>query len=710
MGRGLFSGRSTPSQTQPHQVISTPTLIATDALPRDDLHTLGEESSFIDLRPTKSRSHKENDRPKTAGSGSGRSRSRSRADPRIARRPPPSIDEQLSPFPPPGGTPTYLDSNDEMIGMALGSPRGDPNWESPSQPSEPVEIPSLPMTTILAGPDERGGDYKPKSQKWKKLGGLFGGRRQQEARGDSNPRSFWDVYAQHAQVQPARDFAQARQPESRTEVRSEAQILPDRPANPPPYSVTPPPRGDSLPVPTLEVRSTPSPIEEVEHEINKMIAHNSWNMDESPISPVDQVDEIPLEPLSPHTSTVDMGRTISPPEEEVRPSPPEHTKGTDGDSESVLFQIEPSSLLEPASFLDTQFDFSQGPLLDIEIPNIQMERYSVMFGSFLTTDKSDKSDRSSILARRQVDKRLERLKTIPDAEERLQEDEPEAEKKSILARGQADTRLGGLKPLPDVLEEMAEVAVEEGRGRDNLPLVQASNPQSSASMSHHEGKGLLEVKPQRRATSPSPVRSPSFSLFPATTQKPLKIHGSSNHHSPAKASGLQRSHTAPGAISPNRTTFESTPTKARVAPQAVNHERFLFKVQSPSQTTSSSSNPAKWSSDGSMLSSVSSQSSEDEDDGEDLILDSKPLMPLAEQEEPAWEVIVPAPIVSNHQREDISQSRKLSPCIRRMYTDMQGSSLKCAWEHTSNLHCTSNLQTATRADGSTRNESRTRPA
>jgi hypothetical protein len=50
---------------------------------------------------------------------------------------------------------------------------------------------------------------------------------------------------------------------------------------------------------------------------------------------------------------------------------------------------------------------SSGPLLDVEIPSIKMERYSVMFGSVLQSQPA-----SSLLARRQAT--LDRLKTIND--------------------------------------------------------------------------------------------------------------------------------------------------------------------------------------------------------------------------------------------------------------------------------------------------------
>ncbi|XXG94422.1 hypothetical protein Hte_000678 [Hypoxylon texense] len=57
---------------------------------------------------------------------------------------------------------------------------------------------------------------------------------------------------------------------------------------------------------------------------------------------------------------------------------------------------------------------SSGPLLDVEIPNITMERYSVMFGSVLQPQHQP-----SLLARRQAT--MQKLKTIDDAIEKEEE-------------------------------------------------------------------------------------------------------------------------------------------------------------------------------------------------------------------------------------------------------------------------------------------------
>lgn len=64
---------------------------------------------------------------------------------------------------------------------------------------------------------------------------------------------------------------------------------------------------------------------------------------------------------------------------------------------------------------------TSSPFLDIEIPSIKMERYSVMFGSVLNTGGTSNS--SSLLARRQAT--LEKLKTIND---RILQEEEEKER------------------------------------------------------------------------------------------------------------------------------------------------------------------------------------------------------------------------------------------------------------------------------------------
>ncbi len=125
---------------------------------------------------------------------------------------------------------------------------------------------------------------------------------------------------------------------------------------------------------------------------------------------------------------------------------------------------------------------SASPFLDIEIPDIKMERYSVMFGSVLNPQQPP----SSLLARRQAT--LDRLKTIND---KLREEDAK------------------------------------------------------------------EAARQKRKTSPQPVKSPAFSLFPQSTPSAKKPE------SPRKLSPRMRSNTSPAVLpSPVQPTFEHDPMRA----------------------------------------------------------------------------------------------------------------------------------------------------
>jgi len=173
--------------------------------------------------------------------------------------------------------------------------------------------------------------------------------------------------------------------------------------------------------------------------------------------------------------------TSKPPmmKEEASPEPP--PKDSWGPTASI-----PKLTVSTGSKDTSPRTLGSGPMLDVDIPDIQMERYSVMFDSLLRPERS-----SSLFVRRQAN--------------------PEK-----------------LKPL---------------------------NELSMKKESVNSGNGML--KPYRRATSPSPVKSPTFSLslFPppvsARDNHPLSPRVPSLHRPPP----LQRSNTAPGALSPSRQTF-----------------------------------------------------------------------------------------------------------------------------------------------------------
>ncbi|MCJ1430985.1 hypothetical protein MMC27_000335 [Xylographa pallens] len=158
-------------------------------------------------------------------------------------------------------------------------------------------------------------------------------------------------------------------------------------------------------------------------------------------------------------------------------------------------------------------------MLRVDIPDVSMDRYSIMFSQVL------KPEQPSLMVRRQA--QLERLKTIGDT-----------------------------KPLPNPVQAMANPSI-----------------------------------PIRRATSPSPrSMSPSFSLFPAPQISSKRVP---SPLSLIRPSPLHRSATAPGALSPARTAFESSTriSKGSTLPSAT--------IRSPTQSSETpvSAHGPKWSSD-----------------------------------------------------------------------------------------------------------------
>ena len=208
------------------------------------------------------------------------------------------------------------------------------------------------------------------------------------------------------------------------------------------------------------------------------------------------------------------------------------------------------------------------PSLDIEIPDSQMERYSVMFSGILGNSKS-----SNLLARRS--RMLEKLRTIADDAENTQ-----------------------TEPVPE-LPEIPKIA----KGESHL------TPHSQV----------------RRATSPTPGKSPSFVLFPHQANGQA-IEGSVTSGPSNKSTTLQRSHTAP-SHSPRRQAFDFE-LNAAEEPEVI--------VESPGQTTSSSHRRPKWGSDGSYLSPTSTAGTDHQDD--DIIFNVKAVSVLNESE-PQWEMV-----------------------------------------------------------------------
>jgi hypothetical protein len=165
-------------------------------------------------------------------------------------------------------------------------------------------------------------------------------------------------------------------------------------------------------------------------------------------------------------------------------------------------QVEPSTTSTKTLSHDTTASVNDGgPLLDVSLPDITMERYSVMFGNLLQSDPS----RSSLLVRRQ---------------------------------GNAEK----IKPLQEL---SAKVHVHNS-GSVECELTSQQDNQKDESAANHNL--------QRRVTSPTPASgSPRLSLFPSTNpgRAPSPLAGSIMNRS---KKDLKRSRTMPSK-SPLQQTF-----------------------------------------------------------------------------------------------------------------------------------------------------------
>ncbi|KAM7190588.1 hypothetical protein V8F33_009378 [Rhypophila sp. PSN 637] len=258
-----------------------------------------------------------------------------------------------------------------------------------------------------------------------------------------------------------------------------------------------------------------------------------------------------------------------------------------------------------------------GPgLLDIEIPDIRLERYSIMFSGVLNQEGGGAGPASSLLARRQAT--LEKLKTIND---RIQDEEDEK---------------------------------------------------------------LKTTKQYRRATSPQPMNSPVFSLFPAThTRRPSTL-------APQVPLTRMRSNTSPALLpSPSKGTFDEDnllPRKEKktvtiISPRtmhernrAANVEKLREQQRAPPQPKPASQPTIitgfRFGPEDSalILDSPMSMSSDGDGDGEPLTppFDEnrsgggfQPPFPLKPTlAEPHWEMISTPPSDSTSSSESVSSSKR----------------------------------------------------
>ena len=227
-------------------------------------------------------------------------------------------------------------------------------------------------------------------------------------------------------------------------------------------------------------------------------------------------------------------------------------------------------------------------LLEVEIPNVTMDRYSVMFGSVLQPKQP------SLLVRRQA--QLDKLKNL-DEELKQRQREIEKLQKQIRIDKAVDENVKSLKTTNEKVKSEGNVSTAITW---LCRLDSANTPQEDTNR-------LEESSLRVPARGPSPVprtKSPSFSLFPSTPTVRIRNQSPQAFRKPAP---IQRSATAPiSSQSPLKANFEIKHTGSK------DQSAVLVMVHSPSQSVNSpaSSHHPKWSSDLSPTSTEASLPSE----------------------------------------------------------------------------------------------------
>ncbi|KAL1636592.1 hypothetical protein SLS56_001177 [Neofusicoccum ribis] len=475
------SKRSTPYMDQPLPV-SNPQFLGSDAEPRDDHHNLEKVPPKRADSGTASASGDEMPRPRTANSAIERSRAlHTTGQPIVVQ-----ADEQTFDFPTPSPEAVYQ-SREKLhrdqtlpIGMALGSPsHNNANAWKQSHPA-PKEKPNPSTANVDTTFDAAAADpagrpptsdgKKVKVSRWKSL---FG--RRPADKPPATPAPFYQLQVSQAPAVPA---APARTGTQDDATQSRADL------------------GDNE-------KSKGGKAEEKKSK--------GRSRSKSSAAADARAATLPLDLPKMPTAFPEQGSPKVPPKDQQSPEKkkPSRFGGFGGfhhkETRPQLTRAETS------------------PMLNVDIPTIEMERYSVMFGSLLKGDRQ-----SNLLMRRQGNP--ERLKPLNSDSLRVQ---------SLLSSF-ASARITNPAQVAD--RNLAKQGDDE-----DAPL----------------------PKPTRRATSPATptFQTPTFtglSLFPRDSMSdsragsPAPARGQSpapakNLNLPKSHHRLQRSFTAP--ISPSRPTF-----------------------------------------------------------------------------------------------------------------------------------------------------------
>lgn len=299
---------------------------------------------------------------------------------------------------------------------------------------------------------------------------------------------------------------------------------------------------------------------------------------------------------------------------------------------------------------------ARSPVLDVEIPNITMERYSIMFGQVLQDKAGGRAppSRSSLLARRQAT--LNKLKTIEDEPDET-EDTLQALPRPRRITSPQHQKSPSFHLFPPAPRRTPNSPAHSPRLRSNTSPAGLPSP---GIQTFDHGSPLAQAA--RSRTFPSPAGTPGS----ASTER-LPNSDSPTQRRPSLKSKFQRPSPSSNMITP--TAFES-PTSITESPSSTQTTKPAYHptagepiwemISPPASTTASASGTSK----NSSLSSVES--------AEQLTVIKSPVDAKQAQSDKALREAVQASIirqisVSRDQRQmlgTISETRSNNPTTR----------------------------------------------
>ncbi|KAH6607676.1 hypothetical protein Trco_003989 [Trichoderma cornu-damae] len=196
-------------------------------------------------------------------------------------------------------------------------------------------------------------------------------------------------------------------------------------------------------------------------------------------------------------------------------------------------------------------------LLNVEIPTIEMERYSIMFGNILQQQQQQQQlqyflQQAQQAQQHQPSQGLQLPSQQPQQADKSRESQGKPEEQPLKSRpfGNPQQSREPEKPRPeDILQPQP---------RPTLPVrrqVKLDRLELSAAKDFRDGSVPFEIVVPRRSTSPLPKGSPSFSLFP---QEPAPANSL-----PPRLSSRTRSNTSPAVVNFPAPAVFKAPAEAR---------------------------------------------------------------------------------------------------------------------------------------------------